>query len=92
MMRKWLIILLLFPLILLSSRFSNPPEVIIQYESTKGGYVEGELQQKVKWGYDAKEVTAIANELFDRILNHHLLKMSEDPFLLFFQINVVLFH
>lgn len=65
MMRKWLIILLLFPLILLSSCFSNPPEVMIQYESTEGGYVEGELQQKVKWGYDAKEVTAIANEGYE---------------------------
>ena len=67
MMKKWIIILLLFPLILLSSCFSNPPEVMVmvQYESTDGGYIEGELQQKVKWGYGAKEVNAIANEGYE---------------------------
>ena len=65
MMRKWIILLLIFPLILLSSCFSNPPEVMIHYESTEGGYIEGELQQKIKWGYNGKGVTAIANEGYE---------------------------
>ncbi len=50
MMRKWFIILLLFPLILLSSCFSNPPDVTIQYESPLGTFTY-EFTHTIEGGY-----------------------------------------